>query len=176
MGLKEATAEKHKMAERMPFNGKMFRGELTKEQYGEYLKSQYAIFTTLENNFDFPHEGLKRKEAVAQDLLELGIDWINVPEGVTYSIDPATTKYVDYIKTLDHDSAMAHVYLNYLAIMFGGQMIKTKVPSTGRMYDFENMMEAAGSIRAIQKDEWADEVNKGFDFMIEIFKELENVL
>ena len=99
MGLKEATAEKHKMAERMPFNGKMFRGELTKEQYGEYLKSQYAIFTTLENNFDFPHEGLKRKEAVAQDLLELGIDWINVPEGVAYSIDPATTKYVDYIKT-----------------------------------------------------------------------------
>ena len=71
---------------------------------------------------------------------------------------------------------MAHVYLNYLAIMFGGQMMKTKVPSTGRMYDFENMMEAAGSIRAIQKDEWADEVNKGFDFMIEIFKELENVL
>jgi hypothetical protein len=38
------------------------------------------------------------------------------------------------------------------------------------------MMECAGAIRAIQKDEWADEVNKGFDFMIEIFKELENVL
>jgi heme oxygenase len=37
------------------------------------------------------------------------------------------------------------------------------------------MMEAAGSIRAVQKDEWADEVNKAFDFMIEIFDELERL-
>jgi hypothetical protein len=44
------------------------------------------------------------------------------------------------------------------------------------MYEFENMMECAGAVRSIQKDEWSDEVNKGFDFMIEIFKELENVL
>jgi hypothetical protein len=57
--------------------------------------------------------------------------------------------------------------------MFGGQMMKEKTPGQGKMYDFDNMMECAGSIRAIQKDEWADEVNKGFDFMIEIFKELE---
>jgi hypothetical protein len=52
-------------------------------------------------------------------------------------------------------------------------MMKEKTPGQGKMYDFENMMECAGSIRAIQKDEWADEVNAGFDFMIEIFKELE---
>jgi hypothetical protein len=43
------------------------------------------------------------------------------------------------------------------------------------MYDFEDMKGAAGSVREIQTDEWADEVNKGFDFMIEIFKELDNV-
>ena len=59
--------------------------------------------------------------------------------------------------------------------MFGGQMMKSKVPGSGRMYDFDNMMEAAGSIRSVQKDEWADEVNKGFDFMIEIFDELEGI-
>ena len=40
--LKEATAEKHKLAERMPFNGLMFSGRLTASQYGEYLKSQLA--------------------------------------------------------------------------------------------------------------------------------------
>ena len=176
MGLKEATAEKHKMAERMPFNVKMFKGELTKEQYTHYLKSQFAIFCVLEDNFQFPHEGLKRKSAVNEDLTELGYDFNNLPEGVAYGCDKATQKYVDYLRGLSQEDAMAHVYLNYLAIMFGGQMMKTKVPSTGRMYDFENMMEAAGSVRSIQKDEWADEVNKGFDFMIEIFKELENVL
>ena len=54
-------------------------------------------------------------------------------------------------------------------------MMKAQTPGPGYMYDFEDMKGAAGSVREIQKDEWADEVNKGFDFMIEIFKELDNV-
>jgi len=60
--------------------------------------------------------------------------------------------------------------------MFGGQMMKAKTPGPGHMYDFEDMKGAASSVRAIQKDEWADEVNKGFDFMIKIFKNLEGCL
>ena len=50
MGLKEATAEKHKLAERMPFNGRMYTGKLTDDEYCIYLKSQLAIFTTLDGN------------------------------------------------------------------------------------------------------------------------------
>jgi len=57
--------------------------------------------------------------------------------------------------------------------MFGGQMMKKAVPSTGRMYVFDNTQEAIQTIRNVQKDEWADEVNKGFDFNILIFEELE---
>jgi hypothetical protein len=30
--LKEATAEKHKLAERMPFNGRMYTGKLTDDE------------------------------------------------------------------------------------------------------------------------------------------------
>jgi hypothetical protein len=37
------------------------------------------------------------------------------------------------------------------------------------------MQEAIGSIRAIQNDEWADEVNKGFEFIIKIADELQNI-
>jgi hypothetical protein len=57
--------------------------------------------------------------------------------------------------------------------MFGGQMMKAKTPGAGNMYEFENMMECAGAIRAIQKDEWADEVNIGFDYLINIYDELQ---
>ena len=60
-----------------------------------------------------------------------------------------------------------------MAIMFGGQMMKKSVPSSGKMDEFDNMPDAAKSIRNVQKDEWADEVNKGFDFIIMIFDELE---
>ena len=166
--LKEATHDKHKEAERMPFNVKMFKGMLNEREYGWYLRSQLAIFQTLENNFEFPHEGLKREEAVLFDLMSLGQNDL-VP-------DVATREYCEYLNGLSQEDANAHIYLNYLAIMFGGQMMKKNTPGPGKMYDFENMMECMQSVRAIQKDEWADEVNRGFDYMIKIFKNLEGCL
>jgi hypothetical protein len=57
--------------------------------------------------------------------------------------------------------------------MFGGQQMKKKVPSSGKMYEFENTKEGMQAIRKLQKDEWAEEVNKGYDFIIEIFNELD---
>lgn len=169
--LKEATHDKHKEAERMPFNVKMFKGELTKEQYGKYLLSQLEIFSAIEENFKMPHDGLRRKEAVIKDLKSLGFEQLEIA-------DNASLNYAQYLRSLEtyEETFYAHIYLNYLAIMFGGQMMKANTPGDGNMYEFENMMECAGTIRAIQKDEWADEVNKGFDYMIEIFKELEKTL
>lgn len=167
--LKEATHDKHKEVERMLFNVKMFKGELTNEQYAQYLTSQLAIFSIIEDNFQMPHDGLKRKYAVSKDITSLNV-------GKTIKTDDATLRYVNYLKDLDQESVNAHIYLNYLAIMFGGQMMKRVTPGDGNMYEFEDMNESAAHIRAIQKDEWADEVNRGFDFMIEIMRELENVL
>ena len=167
--LKEATHNKHKEAERMLFNVKMFKGELTKEQYAKYLLSQLEIFSAIEENFQMPHEGLKRKYAVIEDLKSLDFHQLEI-------VDNATLKYAEYLRGLTQEEVNAHIYLNYLAIMFGGQMMKKQTPGDGNMYEFEDMNESAATIRAIQKDEWADEVNKGFDFMIEIFKELEKTL
>ena len=167
--LKEATHDKHKEAERMLFNVKMFKGELTKEQYGKYLLSQLEIFSAIEENFEMPHEGLRRKEAVMKDLKSLGIYQLEI-------VDNGTLEYVSYLRGLTQEEVNAHIYLNYLAIMFGGQMMKKMTPGEGNMYEFDDMNESAATIRAIQKDEWADEVNRGFDFMIEIFKELEKCL
>lgn len=165
--LKDATEFKHKIAEKMPFNVKMFNGELSNEEYIRYLFSQLEIFTSIEANFKLPHAGLNRTYAVIEDLKSLGIQQLE-------SGNAASIRYGEYLRSLDQDTIMAHVYLNYLAIMFGGQMMKANTPGAGNMYEFQDMKECAGAIRAIQKDEWAAEVNKGFDFMIEIFKELEN--
>ena len=172
MELKEATAAKHKEAERKHFNVLMFNGKLTVPQYALYLKSQYAIFSAIEDNHTLPHPDLNRKQAVKDDLNSLGLEY----EYLYNTPDEKTKLYAEYLKTLSYEEVLPHIYLNYLAIMFGGQMMKKNTPGDGNMYEFENMMECAGSIRAIQKDEWAGEVNKGFDFMIEIFKELENEL
>lgn len=169
MGLREETAEKHRIAEQKEFNQRMFRGELTKEEYVNYLTQQSLIFNQIEFGNNLPNESLKRSEKIKEDLKELnGSENLNV-------VFP-TMEYVSYLSNLTEEQLLPHIYLNYLALAYGGQMMKTKVPGSGRMYDFDNMMECVGSIRAIQKDEWVDEVNKGFDFLIEIFDELQNTI
>jgi len=56
-------------------------------------------------------------------------------------------------------------------------MMKSKVPGSGKMYEFEgDMRELIGSVRAIQNDEMADEVNKGFQYIINILDELQNTI
>ncbi|MCX8491305.1 MAG: biliverdin-producing heme oxygenase [Cyclobacteriaceae bacterium] len=165
--LKEATSIKHKLAERMPFNVRMFRGLLSKDQYALYLSQQLQIFKAIEA-IGVPHTSLKRTENVQLDIDELRA------EG--YSSDlilSATKAYTDYLSSLSYEEILPHVYLNYMAIVFGGQIIKKSVPSSGHMYLFDNMEEVVKSIRAVQNDAWADEVNKGFDYNISVFEELE---
>ncbi|PID29475.1 MAG: hypothetical protein CR982_02640 [Candidatus Cloacimonadota bacterium] len=165
--LKEATFKKHKEAERMPFNVKMFKGELSEEEYLSHLNQQLAIFDSIEK-LGLPDQSLSRIKPVQEDIDELKA------KGFTSNkILKSTQEYCNYISSLNKDTVMPHIYLNYLAIMFGGQMMKSKVPSTGKMYDFEDSKKAMAAIRVFQKDEWADEVNKGYEHIISIFRELE---
>jgi heme oxygenase len=165
MNLKEATALLHSKAEKMMFNQRMFRGELSQFEYLNYLIQQSYIFQEIENR-NLPHPNLKRLSSINEDINELG--------GYTFKISKPTTDYVVYLGDLNQSSLNAHIYLNYLALMFGGQMMKSKVPGSGKMYEFEGeMMELIGSIRAIQNDEMADEVNRGFQYIINILDELQ---
>lgn len=165
--LKEATADKHKKAERMPFNMRMFKGLLSEDEYLLYLNQQLQIFQTIEKT------GLRDLSLERSKNVQTDIDELNSKGHYTNHVLRSTNAYLDYLKSLSYEEVLPHVYLNYLAIMFGGQIMKRSVPSTGRMYDFDNIPKAAQSIRNVQKDEWADEVNKGFDFIIMIFDELE---
>jgi heme oxygenase len=165
MTLKEATAELHSKAEKMMFNQRMFRGELGQHEYLNYLIQQSYIFQEIENR-NLPHPNLQRLSSINEDINELG--------GYSFKISKPTTDYVVYLGDLNQNQLNAHIYLNYLAIMFGGQMMKSKVPGSGKMYEFEgDMRELIGSVRAIQKDEMADEVNKGFQYIINILDELQ---
>ena len=168
MELKEATAELHSKAEKMEFNQRMFRGELSTDEYVKYLYQQVSIFDAIESD-ELPHPSLARTDKVKEDILELKSTF-NI-----MNILPITLAYSHYLSTLTKEDRLPHVYLNYLALAYGGQMMKTKVPGSGKMYDFDNMQEAVGAIRATQQDEWADEVNKGFEYIIIILDELQKL-
>jgi heme oxygenase len=167
MSLREATAALHSKAEKMEFNQKMFRGELSKKEYLDYLIQQSVIFTVIEQH-QLPHPDLAREKKIFEDIKELETE-IN---SKTLHLE-STKEYGTYLQSLNNEDVLPHIYLNYLALAYGGQMMKSKVPGSGKMYDFENMMGCVGSIRAIQKDEWADEVNKGFQYIINILDELQ---
>lgn len=165
MTLREATAELHSKAEKMEFNQRMFRGELSNDEYLNYLIQQSYIFQEIENR-DLPHDGLKRLSAIQEDINELG--------GYKFPILKSTSDYFIYLGDCNQEQLNAHIYLNYLALMFGGQMMKSKVPGSGKMYEFEgDKNQIIASIRMIQKDEWAEEVNKGFQYIINILDELQ---
>jgi heme oxygenase len=164
MNLREATAQLHSKAEKMEFNQRMFKGELSQDEYLNYLIQQSYIFEEIENR-KLPHDSLKRLSNIQEDINELG--------GYKFEILKSTTDYFVYLGDLNQQQLNAHIYLNYLALAYGGQMMKSKVPGSGKMYDFENMQECVGSIRAIQNDEMADEVNKGFNYIINILDELQ---
>jgi heme oxygenase len=168
MGLREATSELHSKAEKMEFNQRMFRGELSTDEYVKYLYQQVSIFDAIESE-ELPHPSLARTDKVKEDILELKstFDIMNIL--------PITMAYSHYLSTLTKEERLPHVYLHYLALAYGGQMMKDQTPGSGKMYDFENMQEAIGAIRAVQQDEWADEVNKGFEYIITILDELQKL-
>jgi hypothetical protein len=41
------------------------------------------------------------------------------------------------------------------------------------MYDFDNMQDCIANLRSTQSDDWAEEVNKGFQYIISILDELQ---
>ena len=92
ISLKDATSVKHKLAETMPFNVRMFRGQLSKKDYLSYLQQQLAIFETIEN-IGIPHENLKRVANVKLDIEEL------IQEGHSPSdILDSTIEYQNHLK------------------------------------------------------------------------------
>jgi heme oxygenase len=168
MKLKELTSEKHKLAENSTFNNRMMRGNITVSEYVDYLAQQKEIFKKLEEN-KLPHPEMYRLYNISCDISELSD---GLPDHI---ILDSTKKYVSYLDSLTTDERLPHVYLNYMALLFGGQMFKKILPGSGQLYSFENPQEIIQSIREIQQDDWADEVNRGFDFIIGIFDELQQL-
>ncbi len=171
--LKDAIAEKHSQAEKMPFNQRMIKGELTPVEYMMYVCQLQPLFNHIER-FPLPHPDMAREERAMVDIAELRLLPGNLTNVWAKPLQ-TTFHYMQYLLKLNEEKTKPHMYINYLALMFGGQMIKSKVPGTGRMYDFNNMQECIAAVRAIQSDDWAEEANIALDYHIAILDELQEV-
>ena len=190
MSLASLTKVAHQNAERQEFAREMMSGSMSNEKYKTYLYNMWLVYDLLEDvalsmgcfgpedlsmpEDDLPLDGLTQADDIWADYTELGGTEENPPQVV-----PSTEAYRSHIVTNcqhDKDKLFAHVYVRHMGDLSGGQMIKNKVPGSGKMYTFEAMThsvdEMKNLIRKRTKDSMADEANIAFDFSTKIFEEL----
>jgi heme oxygenase (biliverdin-producing, ferredoxin) len=168
MSLRDAIKAKHDAAEAHPFTTLMFSGAMSDRDYATYLFNMVRVYDSLETNARAQGllddlDGIERVEPILNDFAELGIiDRIPVV--------PAAQEYAAYLASVP--SVLAHLYVRHMGDMYGGQMIKAKIPGKGTMYEFENRAELVAKLRAKLTDDLADEANVAFDFVLKIFDDL----
>ena len=168
--------EEHKNAERQQFVLDIFHGTVDEKKYAEFLYNQHAIYDILEatammHGFFNDMPSVRRAPNIMQDFNELWGD--NPPP----NIKPSTKKYMDHIFSIreDADKIMAHVYVRHMGDLSGGQILKKKVPGSGKLYHFDDdVKELKEKIRSKTKDSMAEEAKVCFNFATELFKEMQN--
>ena len=165
----------HSIAEKTLFSQRMLKGELSQKEYYLYLIQEFSIIVKIEGRNSLPHKSLYRLNSINADMYELNNLLLETSMDNGMYLLKSTMDYSMYINKLSAEDLLPHVYINYLKLLYGGQIIKKAVPGRGTLYDFDSPSEAIASIRAIQKDEWADEANKALIFNINILNELQGL-
>lgn len=169
MLLKDAIETNHRTAEQTEFNKLLMSGNVSTDEYLLYLRQLLHIFFRLEQRNVLPIDDMRRADHIIYDMSILN------ENKIMYSLLPSTHVYGKYLFTISNEKLMPHIYLHYMALLFGGQMMKDRVPGPGKLYEFKNRKEIISSIREIQKDEWAAEANYGLEQFTGILDEIYKV-
>jgi heme oxygenase len=141
--LRDATATDHRDAAGAGFVHGLLSGSLPVEAYADLAAQQWYIYAELEkasdaHRFDpvagaFVHDELTRRTTIEGDLATVvGTRWRSAIRPL-----PATTAYVDRLRSVAATSAVgfvAHHYTRYLGDLSGGQYIGKAID---RNYGFE---------------------------------------
>ena len=176
MSLKEITKDLHEIAEKTKFAQLLLSGEISVEQYATYLHQIIPVYSLIESScrdqgFFKNLPGLERTTLVYQDYFELTGNDFNI------SLLPGTVEYCKYLLDLNSDpdkrsSIKAHLYCRHMGDLYGGQMIKRRVPGSGNFYKFENPADLKMKIREELTDDLGEEARVAFEWAIRMMKEL----
>jgi heme oxygenase len=174
--LRELTTESHKKAENTVFMRLLMAKAITEEEYMSYLTQITLIYTGLEYAAEKVGilkelDGISRLDNVRADLAEL-----NTKLGARSKLHSETVAYYNNILDMtDRDTIMGHFYVRYAGDMYGGQMLKTLVPGSGKLYDFGDKLPVLRQrMRELATPNLAPHANDAFKHTIEIVNSILN--
>jgi len=171
MSLKELTADLHDAAEQTPFMKAVFAGKLPIKVWEEWTYWRTMFYKDIEDKCEQGNllddlQGIKRALSLMQDYREMrNGNWLPSDD----CNNPTLIEYLDYIKTLSPDLALAHLYVWHMGDLYGGQMIKKIIPApTHHALQFEDATTLKNSLRAKLTDDLGPEARRAFEFAIKM--------
>jgi heme oxygenase len=166
--LKELTWEAHKKAEQTPIMHALLKDEITPDMYSALVWSKYKIYAVIEQRVQFKNPELYRANQAFRDWTIMGSKPAHEPHELHL--------YVDHLRTLSDSALWSHVYVQYLAPLYGGQMIRRVIDHRFpvHMYEFR---EAAACIQEIRQQVTVDqaaEANRSFEMTTAYYQALWN--
>lgn len=177
MSLKEATAEKHKLAESTPFMKAVFERSLPLSLWTDWTYQKWLFYKAIEMGCQ--SNGLLKDLPGIQRTLLLHDDYVEMnKENVTHRFRPTVVEYYNYLLSISNDpkKIMAHLYTWHMGDLFGGQMIKRVIVAPHRSLDFDNPDQLKSKVREKLTDDMADEANLAFDYAIRMMREYDRDL
>lgn len=178
MALKDFTKDLHEEAEKNPFAQLLLSGKISVKQYFMYLHNLLYIYNEIEDiagrvGILKDIKSIIRSEKIANDLKELQ----HLVQVEDMKIFPSTLQYVAHLSYLEMrkpKEILAHLYTRHFGDLYGGQIVKTKVPGSGTMYEFDDRKGLIEKTRTMLSDDLADEARVAFRHAIYLFEELSN--
>lgn len=168
MNLKQEVEQVHKQAEQTQLSQKLVNGTISEYEYSQYLAAKLLITNVIENKIDL-HQDTKRYYKVLHDIRA-------IDQQFSANLYPKEAlEYSQYINSLPIDKVCAHLYVNYLGDMYGGQYIAKNLKFPCTHLSFDNMVTSITEARGyIAQEQWfADEAKTAFNWIIKVYDSIQ---
>ena len=175
--LRELTAREHEIAENTLFMRLLICKGLKPTEYLQYLTQLELIYSALEfvatrEGIMDEFKGISRVSKIREDIEELSATTKSRAELCWQTI----AYHNQIVRMTDRKEILAHFYVRFAGDMYGGQMLKSLVPSTGRMYDFgDNLPILRQKMREISTPDLAEYAKDAFSRTTDVVNDIMKV-
>lgn len=167
--LKDLTWDAHKQAEQTVIMRSLLQDQIPTCAYCDLVYTKYQIYSVVESRITFQTPCLYRAQAALND-------W----QALSCSLPPYMPKfeqYVDHLRVIPEHSLWAHVYVHYLAPLYGGQIIRKRIEHRlpTHMMQFDDAQSAIQEVRSHVTVHMAPEANLAFEATTAYYEHLAQI-